>query len=201
MTALAVMLLAASIAGWIAVTDAPSAARAYVRFACVLYAALAAASAIGAQLAGAVTLIVSACAPMLLAIAHRTVFRGPVATSLAASLLMVGCVAGVAAAASSVAVLSFAPLSISVLAMIAISLRCFRDRRASAIQIIAAAIALLAGASAFAAGGKAAQPALLLFSAAGLLGIALALAPRSSDAVVEQKSAPDLRAGTIRPAR
>jgi hypothetical protein len=114
---------------------------------------------------------------------------------------MVGCVAGVAAAASSVAVLSFAPLSISVLAMIAISLRCFRDRRASAIQIIAAAIALLAGASAFAAGGKAAQPALLLFSAAGLLGIALALAPRSSDAVVEQKSAPDLRAGTIRPAR
>jgi hypothetical protein len=200
MTALAVMLLAASIAGWIAVADGPPAARAYVRFACVLYAALAAASAIGAQLAGAVTLIVSACAPVLLAIAHRIVFRAPVAASIAASVLVVGCIAGMTAAATNIAVLSFAPLSVSVLVIIANSLRDFSDRRGPAIQAIASAAALLAGASAFAAGGEAAQPALILFSAAGLLGIALALAPRS-DAAIEQKGAPDLHAGTIRPAR
>jgi hypothetical protein len=197
MTALAVMLLAASIAGWIAVTDVPPDARAYVRFACVLYAALAAASAIGAQLAGAVTLIVSACAPVLLAIAHRIVFRAPVAASIAASVLMFGCIAGMTAAATNITALSFAPLSVSVLVIIANSLRDFSDGRRPAIQAIASATALLAGASAFAAGGEA---AMMLFSAAGLLGIALALAPRS-DAVVEQKSARDLRTGTIRPAR
>jgi hypothetical protein len=200
MMALAVMLLAASIAGWIAVTDVPPAARAYARFACMLYAALAAACAIGMQLAGAVTLIVSACAPVLLAIAQRIVFRGPVAASIAASMLTAACIAGMIAAATGIAVLGFAPLLLCVLVMIAISLRRFGDLRAAAIQTIASAIALLAGASAFAAGGEAAQPALILFSAAGLLGIALALAPRS-DGVVEQKSAPDLRAGTIHQSR
>ncbi len=110
--ALAVMLLAASVAGWIAVTDVPPVTRAYVRFACVLYAALAAASAIGAQLAGAVTLIVSACAPVLLAIAHRIVFRAPVAAPIAASVLLMGCIAGMAAAAANIAVLSVCAIAI-----------------------------------------------------------------------------------------
>jgi hypothetical protein len=103
-------------------------------------------------------------------------------------------------AATGMALLAFAPLLLCVNAMIAIGLRGFSDRPAQAVQLIAAACALLAGASAFAAGGVRAEPALLLFSAAGLLGISLALAPRSN-AVVEQERASDLRAAAIRQAR
>jgi hypothetical protein len=197
MIALAVMLLAAALAGWLAVANAAWDVRAYARFACALYAALAVASAVSAQLTLSVTLIVSACAPVFLAFAIRFAFRGLVSPYLIASVLIAACIVGIGAAATGVAMLAFAPLLVSILAMIAMSLRRIDDLRARAIQAIAASCALLAGASAFAAGGVSAEPALFLFSAAGLLGLSLALAPRSH-AVVDQERAPDLRAVAVR---
>lgn len=200
MIALAIMLVAATLAGWLAVAEASWSTRAYVRFACVLYAALAVASAVGAQIALSVTLIVSALAPVFLALAARFAFRGPFASSLIAAMLVIACVAGIMAAATGVVTLAFAPLLLSVIAMIATGLHRFVDLRAQAIQMIAGSCALLAGASVFTAGGVRAEPALLLFSAAGLLGISLALAPRLN-AVVEQERAPDLRTAAIGPPR
>jgi hypothetical protein len=200
MIALAIMLLAAAIAGWLAVADALRDVRNYARFACVLYAALAFAGAAGLQLALSVTLIVSASAPVFLALAAHFAFRRPVAPLPAAAILIVACVAGLAAAVSGMAMLAFAPLLLSVIAMIATGLRRFGDLRAQAIQLIAASCALLAGASAFVAGGAPAEPALFLFSAAGLLGISLAVVPRSN-AIVEQECAPDLRGVAIREPR
>jgi hypothetical protein len=158
------------------------------------------ASVAGLQLALSVTLIVSACAPVFLAFATRFAFRGPVRPLGIGAILIAASVAGITAAATGFAMLAFAPLLLSVIAMIAISLRRFGDLRAQAVQTIAASCALLAGASAFAAGGVCAEPALFLFSAAGLLGITLALAPRSN-VVVEQESAPDLRGAAIRQPR
>ncbi len=200
MIALAAMLSAAAIAGWLSVADSSWDVRAYVRFACVLYAALAVAGVSGPPLALSVTLIVCACAPACLAFAVRFALRGSVAPLLIASVLGAVSVAGIMAAATGIAVLAFAPLLFSALAMIAMSLRRIGDRRAQAIQAIAAACALLAGASAFAAGGVRAEPALFLFSAAGLLGFALALAPRSHP-IVEQERATGLRAVSIRAPR
>ncbi len=200
MIALAIMLFAAAVAGWLAVTDSPAETRAYARLACVLYAALAASGAAGPQLALSVALIVSASAPVLLAFAVRFAFRGPIAAPLIAAMLVVTSVAGMTAAATGIALLAFAPLLVSVLAMIAIGLRRFSDMRARAIQTIAAACAILAGASALAAGGASAEPALFLFSAAGLLGVCLALAPRS-DVAVEHERSHDLRAVTVSPPR
>jgi len=200
MIALAVMLLAAAMAGWLAVAGASWDVRTYLRFACVLYAALAIASVAGLSLAWSVTLIVSASAPVFLALATRFAFRGPVTPLLIATVLIPASLAGILAAATGVAMLAFAPLLLSVIAIIAISLRRVGDLRAQVIQVIAGACALLAGASAFAAGGVRAEPALFLFSAAGLLGISLALAPRSH-VIVEQESAPDLRAMAIRQPR
>jgi hypothetical protein len=200
MIALAFMLLAAAVAGWLAVAGASWSTRTYARFACAFYAALAVTSFTAWQLALSVTLIVSASAPAFLALASRFAFRGPVAPAFVAAILIAACVAGIAAAATGIALLAFAPLLFSIVAMIAISLRCFRDQRARAIQLIAASCSLLAGASALAAGGAQAEPALFLFSAAGLLGISLALAPRSS-LVVEQKGAHDLRTAPIGQAR
>jgi hypothetical protein len=200
MIALAVMLFAAALAGWLAVTGAAGEARAYSRFACVLYAALASASMAGPQVALSVTLIISAVAPVLLALSLRFSFRGAVAVRLVATILAAVSVAGIAAAATGIAILAFAPLLFSVIAMIAMSLRGFSDGRGRAMQTIAGACALLAGASAFAAGGVGAEPALLLFSAAGLLGLCLALAPRSGVAV-EQEGPSDLRAVAIRKTR
>jgi len=198
--ALATMLLAAAIAGWLAVSGAQSDVRNYVRFACMLYAALAASSTVGAQFALSVTLIVSACAPVFLACAVRFAFHGPVTSLWITPLLVAACVAGIVAAATGIALLAFAPLLFSVLAIIAVSLRRFGDLRAKVVQAIAASCALLAGASAFAAGGVRAEPALILFSAAGLLGLSLALAPRSG-AVVVQERAPDLRGVAVRQPR
>ncbi len=200
MIALAVMVAAAAIAGWLSIADASREVRVYVRFACVLYAALAVASMGGAPLQLSVTLIVCACAPTCLAVAVRFAFRGPVAASAIAFVLGTACVAGMVAAGTGIAVLAFAPLVGSVLSMIAMSLRRIADLRAQVIQAIAAACALLAGASAFAAGGVRAEPALFLFSAAGLLGAALALAPRSRN-VVEQERVSGLSTLAIRAPR
>jgi hypothetical protein len=197
MSVLSVLLFAVSIAGWMIVTDAPPSARAYLRFACILCAALAVAEFAGARLADAVTLLVAAIVPALLAIATYSVFRTRVPSPLAGLVLALCSIAGMAAAGTGLALFAFAPLLAAVLAMMVTALRGFNDMRLRSMQAMASAIALLAGASVYAGGGANAPAALVLFFAAGLLGCALVLTPRS-ETVVDQEAAPDLRTTSIR---
>ena len=183
MIAFAVMLLAAAVAGWIIVAGLSHVARAYARFAFVLYAALAAAIVVDARLADSVALIVSAVAPALLALAVANVLRRPVATVLASLVMAASCIAGMAGAATGIAALAVGPLLLSVVAMIAVTLRDWRNSRLATFQTIASAVALLAGASAFVDDGLA---ALCAFTAAGLLGVALSTTQRL-DAVEEER--------------
>jgi hypothetical protein len=197
MSILSILLFAVAIAGWMIVTDAAPSARAYLRFACILYAALAVAELAGARMADSVTLLVAAIVPALLAVATYSVFRARVSPPLAGLILALCSVAGIAAAGTGLALFAFAPLSMAVLAMMVTALRCFNDMRLRSIQAMSSAIALLAGASAYVGGGANAPAALVLFFTAGLLGCALVLTPRS-ETVVDQEAAPDLRTTSIR---
>ncbi len=201
MSAFAAMLLCAAVAAWIVAAAAPASARAFIRFAAMLYAALAAANVVDARLADAVALIVSAVAPTMLALAALRVFHRPPAPSLAAVLLVTTCLAGMAAAATGLWLLAFVPLAVSVTVLIVVGSRRLGDSPTAAAQTMVSAAAFVAGASAFVTEGAGARAALLLFSAAGLLGIALALA-RDSGIEIEQESGRDPRAAAaIRRAR
>lgn len=149
MIAFALMLFLACVAAWI-VSPSP-----YVRFAGLLYAALAASCAVERQLAGSVALIVCAVAPVLLALA---LMRPGVARFAPAF----ACIAGLAAAATGIVVLALAPLLI---ASVAIAVA-----RRRSMQALAVSLALLAGAASYLAGSL---PALTAFSSVGLLGAAL----------------------------
>ena len=158
MIAFAGMLLAASTAAWIAAAAAPL--RIYVRIAAGLYAALAIAVVVDDGLAGPVALAAMASAPAMLALAAS---RAPL--WVAAPIWSAACIAGFAAAAFGLAPLAFTSLLASA-AAIAIA----RHRMPLA---LAASVALVAGATSFAAGGAEALPALLAFSSAALIGLAL----------------------------
>ncbi|HVV65823.1 MAG TPA: hypothetical protein VHC42_10160 [Rhizomicrobium sp.] len=185
MSAFALTLAAAAVAGWIVLSGARAASRAYGRMACALVAALAAAWGIDPRLAQSVTLIVSAVAPVLIAAAALARFRRPPAPAAASLALALAAAAGILSSASGVTALAFAPFLIATLAAIAAALRALRRDPAVAIQFIGACCALLAAASAFLAHGPSAEPSLLLFYAVGVLGSALSLARRSA-ALVDQ---------------
>lgn len=170
MIAFAFMLFAAALAAWIVIGDAPPRVRAYVGLACMLYAALAAASAVNDGLADSVALIVASVAPTLLASAAR-----PHAAASAALALIVASLAGMAAAATGIVLFAFVPLLAAAIV--------FAGARRT-VQACAASVAMASGAAAFVAGGAPAHPALMAFWSAGILGAALALAP--SQAAVEK---------------
>ncbi|MBV9991258.1 MAG: hypothetical protein JOZ72_08175 [Alphaproteobacteria bacterium] len=156
MIAFAAMLLMAAAAAALVATGMPAAPRAYLRFACALLAALAAAAAWDGALAVSMALVACATAPAMLAMAARPV----------APVLVMGVVAGLglAAALTGLAVLALAPLLFSALALIA--------ARSASPKMWAASLALAAGAVWFAFGDL---PALMAFLSAAVLGIALAL--------------------------
>lgn len=188
MIAFAAMLLFAAAVNWIVVAGMATVARAYARFAFVLYAALAIAIAVDARLAVFIALIVSAIAPMMLALALAGVVRGWVSTVFASVALAAASIAGMAAAFTGFAALAFVPLLFAVVAMIAVMLSAWRDGPMASIQIAASAVALLAGASAFVAGGAASQPAFCAFTAAGLLGVATSLAQGSNVSIEDKRT-------------
>jgi hypothetical protein len=177
MLAFAIMLLVAAMGAWIAAGAAARSARAYLRFAAVLEAALAVSA--GVPLATpAVAAIVTTLAAGLLAIAAAAALRQRPFLLVASALLIACCVAGIAAAATGVTVLSAVPQVIGVIA-IALTARAMRSRR-SRLYLGLGALSL-AGVAACAQGeGMLAQAGVLLFSAAGLMGVTLA-----SDVLVE----------------
>ncbi|MEI9932010.1 MAG: hypothetical protein WDM89_16090 [Rhizomicrobium sp.] len=200
MMLLAIMLLSAAVAGWLVLADAPEAVRSLARFACVLYAALAAAECLNPSLMEAVTLIVAAVAPAFLALAMRASMSTPVSETLAAVILALCTAAGIFAAVTGIAAFAFAPLTVSVLAIMSTGSVRFREHSMPSLQAMASALALLAGAAAFLMNAGGAQMAFLLLHATGLFGMTLAIAPRS-DAVVEQAGQSHLCRTAIRKLR
>lgn len=174
------------------------AARDYLRFAAVLYSAFALCEGLASVLpdaevlvfADAVMLVVCALAPIAMALALFAAFEHRPSSIVAAILLVPGCLAGIAAAASGTVVLSLAPLAVSVLTMFALCARRWRSEKRAAAHAFLACCCLLCAAAATLSGGVTGRTASVLFSSAALLGFALALARRSRLAVAEQR---DLR--------
>jgi hypothetical protein len=174
------------------------AARDYLRFAAVLYVALALCDALAVVFpdaamlifADAVMLVVCALAPVALGFALFAAFEHPPAPVAATIILVPACLAAIAAAATGTPVLSLAPLAASVLIMLALCARRWRSDKRAASHALLSACCLLCGAAAMLDSGAAGRATLELFSAAALLGLALALARRSRLAVVKAR---DLR--------
>ncbi|HEY5337544.1 MAG TPA: hypothetical protein VIJ85_05025 [Rhizomicrobium sp.] len=198
------VLALAALLSVLASRPARPASRSYLRLAAVLYVALSIAdeSAIflpgtaTASFAQSVTLVVSALAPALLALALFATFEHPPKSWVAAMLLTPALLAGIAAAIGGVDVLSLAPLAASAFVILALSVRRWRLERRGPLHAIAAALCLLGGAAAGAAGGDVGRTALALFSAASVLGLSLALARRSR-LLVEEDRRPDMRFAAI----
>ncbi len=189
MMLLALMMICASAAAWILAGACAPHARSYVRLAAMAFAALGVASALNGSLASMVALIVMAIGPACLALAMLGTRTLP--GSLASIILTVAAVSGIAAAAMNMMALALAPLIVSVAVMAGCAVRGWKITPSRAAQALAAALAFLAGASVYLKGDLIGQMALLLFTSAGLLGVALSLA-RDSDAAIEQQRARDM---------
>lgn len=189
--AFASVLALSAILAAILVSRAGNDARRYVQFASALYGALSLSdlvamltSASQAQmLSGAVALIVMSLAPVALALAFAASFEGPPPPAIASTALLIGCAAGLAAAMTGARFIAMTSLFASVCAILTFAVRRRRAASRSAIQASVCGFALLAGAAADMTGGLEAQTSLALFSAAALLGAALACAKRSNFAV------------------
>jgi hypothetical protein len=174
------------------------AARDYLRFAAVLYVALALCDGLAIVMpdatiltfADAVMLVVCALAPVALGFALFAAFEHPPSPIIAAILLVLAALAGIAAAATGTPVLALSPLAASVLTMLALCARRWRNDKRAASHAFLSACCLFCGAAATLSGGAAGRTALELFSSVALLGFALALVRRSRAQVVKQR---DLR--------
>jgi len=169
--------------------------RAYLRFAAGLAAALAAADLVAALgrapdfsvFADAVTLLIAGLAPAMLALAAAVHFGHGLRAAPAAALLIVACIAGLGGAATGSTLLGFAPLAAASIALGAFALQSWQRGRKTALLLGLSAAAILAAAAAYMSGAAAGRTGFALFLAAGLLGVALALA-RRSHAAVEDRS-------------
>lgn len=200
---MAVLCLAALLSV-IAMRHARPAARAYLQFAAVLYLALSIAgeaaifvpNASISLFADTVRLVVCALGPVALSLSLFAAFEHPPKSWIAAVVLTLSCFAAIGAAISGESALAFAPLSASVFVMLALSLRRWRLDKRGPLHAIIASLCFLAAAASGASGGASTRTALALFSAAGLLGMSLALARRLRPLVAEE-SGKDLRFAAI----
>ncbi|HEY4943752.1 MAG TPA: hypothetical protein VII56_20155 [Rhizomicrobium sp.] len=183
----ALLLLITTLAVWFVAAGARPAARLQIRFAGVLFAALSLSAATAAAVT--VTLLVLPIGLSVLALAAAAGFARPVPASVAALLLALICLSGLTAAITGLAVFCLAPAAAAALAMAVLFARQFDAARIASVQGMASALCFLGAASSFAVDGAGAG--LLLFSAAGLLGLAVALS--RSDVVVEERAVRDLR--------
>jgi hypothetical protein len=194
------VLALASMLSLLVAARARRSARDYLRFAAALYAALAFADILAAvegeiwsaQLASTIALMVAALAPATLVLAIACKFEGPPRSLVAAPVMVLACLAGLAAAITGEAFIALAPLAASVCAMLALCARAWRNRAGA--QIFVSACALLAAAAAFSSGDSG-RTAFALFSAAALLGISVAATKPSHRAVEERAQRFDLRIG------
>jgi hypothetical protein len=171
----------------------------YLRFAAVLYLALAASVEARFLLSGvsaailmtAVTQVVAAMAPVSLALSLFAAFEQSPSPLAASALLVLACLAGIASAAMGLPAVAYAILAASVCVMLALSLRRWRSDTRSAAHAFFAVCALVCAAAA--AQTKGSEAALALFLSASVLGFALALM-HSGAAVAKQRHS---RAGSV----
>jgi hypothetical protein len=194
MTAFALVLLLASAAGWIASHGVPARARLYLRFCTVLYAALAV-SVMGELAARAVTDIVTTLGSATLCVAAFSAFRGSPGRITATAVLGLAALSGIAAAATGFGVLAAVPQVLSALFTFLIARQGLKEWRRASIYLALAAVSVLACAACQLVPGLIARVGVLLFAAAGLLGVAIA-----SDVLVEQRQE-DQRRLAVRRAR
>jgi hypothetical protein len=188
----ALLLVTASLVVWFVAPAARAAARLQLRFAAILFVAPAIAAVATPAACAAVTLIGFPIALAVLALASAAGFGRAVGPSLGVPVLAAACLGALAAAFTGIVLLALAPAVLATVAIAAVSIRQFEAARWRSLRGLASAVSFLAAASAFSLEGAGAS--LLLFSAAGLLGLTLALA--RSDAGVEESSPRDLRTVT-----
>jgi hypothetical protein len=179
MIAFAIVLLLAVAAGWIAVRGAPAAGRIYLRSAGVLYAALAVS--VASRLApDAVADIVLPLACTLVALAAVAALRKAPPAAIAAAILTPVCLAGIAASVTDHIMLAVAPQLLASAALL-LAERGDKAKRAHRFLLLGAG-ALFGATACRLAPGVLAEAGLLLFSAAGYVGVALSL-----DGFVQQR--------------
>ena len=178
MTAFALVLLLAAAATWIACSGAPLRTRLYLRLAGVLYAALAVSEAFQVAPA-AVTDIVATLGAAVLCVAAFAGFRRSPRWFSATAVLVLAASCGIGAAVNDWRVLAAAPQLLSAIFTFLIA-RPGLWQRAS-VYLALASLSLLGAAASALAPGAMARAGLLLFAAAGLLGVALA-----SDVLVDE---------------
>lgn len=178
MTAFALVLLLSAAAAWIACGGAPLCTRLYLRLAGVLYAALAVSETFQVAPAAVTDIVVTLGAAVLCVAAFAGFRRGP-RWFTATAVLVLAAVCGIAAAATDMRVLAAAPQLLSAIFTFLIA-RPGLWRRAS-VYLALASLCLLGAAASELAPGAMARAGLLLFAAAGLLGVALA-----SDVLVDE---------------
>jgi hypothetical protein len=170
-------LFASSIGAWLLSAPLPAGARLYLRFAAMLFAALAVSFPLG--LAGAVSLFLLPFAAAALMIAGLARFAGPLPGFAASLVLVLGLGFGLAALLSGMVLLALLPGAVAGLVIAATSLN-----RGEIIAALAGA-ALLIGA--LASWSEDARAGVFLFCAAALLGLARpSLARRKSALAVQQ---------------
>jgi len=191
----AVLALAAAASAMMAYT-LPGRARIYLGFACVLYGALAAAA--GFAIApDAVGLIVTTLAFALLMLAALERAPRPV---FGAAALALACLAGIGAAFTGELLLAMVAQLLCTGVLLATARRWFKVRASLGLRLALATAALLGATCSLPLAG--ARVAVLLFSAAGLLGVALSLT-RASEMFVEHRDGANRKPaiGRLRPRR
>jgi hypothetical protein len=183
-SAFAVVLALAAAAAWMTAKGARPSSRLYLRFACVLYAALAA-SALAGVAPEAVAQVATTLAVALLTLAAYTSFRRKVRPLPAASVLAMACVSGIWSAASGAMAPAVVLQIFCLFVMIALARRGLWRWRS--IHLALATAALSAASCSLLV--ENAFVALLLFSTAGLLGATLAVARVSEIPLEERRDA------------
>lgn len=183
----ALLLLAAAVASWFVALAARPAARVQLRFAAVLFSAIAADLFVPPPASSAVVLLVLPIALAVLALGTAAGIARPAPPAFASAALAGVCLGALGAVVTGMAALALAPAVVAAMAMAAVCVR------APSLSGVAAALCFAAAISAFARDG--AQAAMALFCAAGVLGLSLALA--RSDRAVEHDAGPDLRRAAI----
>ena len=184
MSAFAIVLALAAAASWLTANGARPSSRLYLHFACVLYAALAA-SALAGIAPQAVGTIATTMATALLMLAAFASFRRAPKPLPAAVILAAACVAGIWSAASGATAPAVVLQVFCQFVIVALARRGFAPWRRESIHLALAAASLLAASCSLLVEDMRAFMALLLFSAAGLLGTTLSLA-RNSEIFVEE---------------
>ena len=170
----AAALFGAAIGAWFLATPLRSSARLYLRFAGVLFSALAMSVPLGLADVTALLLLPLASAALMISTLAR--FARPLPVAPACVVLVLGLAAGLGALLSGVVLLALVPMMVAGLAVIAVAIQ------GIAVMPVLAGAGLIASGLAFTQQG--ARGGMLLFCAATLIGLSRSQLLRSSSSAL-----------------